>query len=79
MQDEKVTCHDLGKVSFECDRLFRNLQTRARDSFPKAPTRARDSFSNVPIRARDHNLDEPRVELIVNLPLLLLAMYPHIH
>ena len=53
MQDENVACHDIGKLSFERGRLFRNAPTRARNSFPNAPTRARDLFRNAPTRARD--------------------------
>ena len=52
MQDENVTCRDLGKVSFEhAVGCFGMSPTQARDLFPNAQTRARDSFSNVPIHS----------------------------
>ena len=55
-------------------RLFRKVPTWTGDSFPNAPTWARDSFS----RAQYYILGRLTVKLIINIPLLLLAMYSRI-
>ena len=68
MQDENVACRDLGKV------LFGTFQLERATLFPNVPTRARDSFSSV----QYYNLGRLIVQLILNIPLLLLAMYSRI-
>ena len=61
-------------------RLFRNVPTRARDSFPNAPTRARDSFPNAPTLARDSFPNAPTRarDSFPNAPTLLCNSFSNI-
>ena len=71
MQDENVACRDLGKVLFEyAVGCFGMSQLERATRFPNVPTRARDSFSSV----HYYNLGMLTVQLILNIPLFLLAI-----
>ena len=72
MQDENVACRDLGKESFEYEvGCFGTSQLERATHFP---ARALDSFSSV----QYYNIGRLTVQLILNIPLLLLAMYSRI-
>ena len=74
MQDENVACRDLGKVLFEYTvGCFGTSQLQRATRFPNVPTRACDSFSSV----QYYNLGRLTVQLFLNIPLLLLAIFPH--
>ena len=75
MQDENVVCRDLGKVLFEyVVGCFGTSQLERATRFPNVPTRAPKSFSSV----QYFNRDKLTVQLILNIPLLLLSMYSRI-
>ena len=75
MQDENVARRDPGKVLFEyAVGCFGTSQLERATRLPNVPTRARDSFSSV----QYNNLGMLIVQLILNIPLLLLAMYSRI-
>ena len=72
MQDENVARLDPGKVLFEyLVSCFGTSQLERATRFPNVPTRARNSFLSV----QYYYLGKLTVQLILIIPLLLLAMY----
>ena len=72
MQDENVARRDPGKVLFVyLVGCFGTSQLERATHFPNVPTRARNSILSV----QYYYLGKLTVQLILNIPLLLLAMY----
>ena len=75
MQAENFACRDLGKVLFEyAVGCFGTCQLERATRFPNVPTLARNSFLSV----QYYYLGKLTVQFILNIPLLLLAMYSRI-